>query len=86
MNPHIMDDKLRQQERKITDQRFREHLSYDINSSLWKSFEDVLRLDLDDLTIAVSNGDATLDQIRFAQGRMAEIIRLLRLRNDLLKP
>ncbi len=86
MNPHIMDEKLRQQERSISDKRFREHLSYDINSALWKSFEDVLRLDLDDLTLSVSNGNASFDEIRFMQGRMFEIIRLLRLRSDLLKP
>lgn len=86
MNPNLMDEKRREQERNIANSRFRDALSYDINSNLWKSFEDVLTLDLDDLTIAMSNANASVEQLRSMQGRMFEIIRILRLRSDLLKP
>lgn len=84
MNPHLNNPTVHEQQRKIAEQRFRDALRHDMNSALWKSFEDVLTFKLDDLTISVSNGNASLDELRFIQGRMFEIIELLKLRSNLV--
>lgn len=54
-------------EMRLAKTQFIEAMKHSVDGNLWRSYENMLRLELDELTIALANGNLSFDQIRFMQ-------------------